>query len=58
MTTSPSVALVTGGSAGLGLALVRGLLDRGWSVIVDARGLRVAVEKLRGDGDNGSRALP
>ena len=38
MTTSPSVALVTGGSAGLGLALVRGLLDRGWSVIADARG--------------------
>jgi NAD(P)-dependent dehydrogenase (short-subunit alcohol dehydrogenase family) len=38
MTTSPSVALVTGGSAGLGLALVRGLAGRGWSVITDARG--------------------
>jgi NAD(P)-dependent dehydrogenase (short-subunit alcohol dehydrogenase family) len=38
MTPTPSVALVTGGSAGLGLALVRGLVDRGWSVITDARG--------------------
>jgi NAD(P)-dependent dehydrogenase (short-subunit alcohol dehydrogenase family) len=38
MTTSLSVALVTGGSAGLGLALVRGLAGRGWSVITDARG--------------------
>jgi NAD(P)-dependent dehydrogenase (short-subunit alcohol dehydrogenase family) len=38
MTTSSSVALVTGRSAGLGLALVRGLAGRGWSVITDARG--------------------
>ena len=32
-----AVALVTGGSRGLGLALVRGLVGRGWSVVTDAR---------------------
>jgi NAD(P)-dependent dehydrogenase (short-subunit alcohol dehydrogenase family) len=32
-----SVALVTGGSRGLGLALTRELAKRGWHVIVDAR---------------------
>ncbi len=32
------VALVTGGSRGLGKALARGLLTRGWSVVTDARG--------------------
>ncbi|QYJ04678.1 SDR family oxidoreductase [Nocardioides panacisoli] len=32
-----SVALVTGGSAGLGRALVSALADRGWRVITDAR---------------------
>jgi NAD(P)-dependent dehydrogenase (short-subunit alcohol dehydrogenase family) len=31
------VALVTGGSAGLGRALVAGLVQRGWTVITDAR---------------------
>jgi NAD(P)-dependent dehydrogenase (short-subunit alcohol dehydrogenase family) len=31
------VALVTGGSEGLGLELVRTLTDRGWTVITDAR---------------------
>src|SRR5690349_19667858 len=34
--TSP-VALVTGGSQGLGLALVRALDAAGWRVVVDAR---------------------
>jgi NAD(P)-dependent dehydrogenase (short-subunit alcohol dehydrogenase family) len=33
----PLVALVTGGSRGLGLALTRELTKRGWHVIVDAR---------------------
>lgn len=32
-----NVALVTGGSRGLGYALVGGLLDAGWSVITDGR---------------------
>ncbi|HTZ07867.1 MAG TPA: SDR family oxidoreductase [Acidimicrobiales bacterium] len=31
------VAVVTGASKGLGRALARGLVDRGWSVVVDAR---------------------
>ncbi|WP_310962259.1 SDR family NAD(P)-dependent oxidoreductase [Nocardioides terrisoli] len=35
--TRPPVALVTGGSAGLGLALVAALADRGWQVITDGR---------------------
>jgi NAD(P)-dependent dehydrogenase (short-subunit alcohol dehydrogenase family) len=32
------LAIVTGASKGLGRALAGGLLDRGWSLIVDARG--------------------
>ncbi|WBQ05463.1 SDR family NAD(P)-dependent oxidoreductase [Kribbella sp. CA-293567] len=32
------VALLTGASAGLGLALAHGLADRGWALIIDARG--------------------
>jgi NAD(P)-dependent dehydrogenase (short-subunit alcohol dehydrogenase family) len=32
------VAIITGASAGLGLALAHGLADRGWALIIDARG--------------------
>ncbi|MEQ4205826.1 SDR family oxidoreductase [Actinopolymorpha sp. B9G3] len=32
-----SVALITGASRGLGLALAGGLADRGWSLVIDAR---------------------
>ena len=32
------VALITGASRGLGLALARALADRGWALVVDARG--------------------
>ena len=35
--TTERVALVTGGSAGLGLALTRALADAGWRVITDGR---------------------
>jgi NAD(P)-dependent dehydrogenase (short-subunit alcohol dehydrogenase family) len=36
---SPSpVGIVTGASRGLGLALVRALVERGWRLVVDARG--------------------
>ncbi|HET8581614.1 MAG TPA: SDR family NAD(P)-dependent oxidoreductase [Jatrophihabitans sp.] len=35
--TSQPIALVTGGSKGLGRALARVLLERGWRVVADAR---------------------
>ena len=41
MTPEPSdrpVALITGASAGLGLALAHGLAGRGWALVIDARG--------------------
>jgi NAD(P)-dependent dehydrogenase (short-subunit alcohol dehydrogenase family) len=34
----PRTALITGASRGLGLALARALADRGWRLVVDARG--------------------
>jgi NAD(P)-dependent dehydrogenase (short-subunit alcohol dehydrogenase family) len=37
-TSNRPVALITGASAGLGLALAHGLADRGWTLVVDARG--------------------
>jgi NAD(P)-dependent dehydrogenase (short-subunit alcohol dehydrogenase family) len=48
------VALITGGSAGLGLALATALAERDWDLIIDARGehdLRTAAAAL------GSRAV-
>src|SRR5215207_6274582 len=46
-----AVAIVTGASRGLGLALARALDERGWRLIVDARGgpaLRAATKGLDG----------
>jgi NAD(P)-dependent dehydrogenase (short-subunit alcohol dehydrogenase family) len=45
------VAVVTGASRGLGLALARALAQRGWKLVVDARGrqgLRAAAATLKG----------
>ena len=43
-----STAIITGASRGLGLALARALADRGWKLVIDARGApelqRVATE--------------
>ena len=47
--SSRRTAIVTGGSRGLGLALVQGLADHGWNVVTDARddaSLRAAVTGL------------
>ncbi len=38
--------LITGASRGLGRALARGLAERGWQLIIDARGA-VELEKIR-----------
>lgn len=45
-------ALITGGSAGLGLELAKGLLGRGWRVVIDGRDperLRHAAASLAGE---------
>jgi NAD(P)-dependent dehydrogenase (short-subunit alcohol dehydrogenase family) len=42
----PRIALVTGGSRGLGLAVVRALASRGWSLVIDARGAE-ALDRAR-----------
>src|SRR4051812_42603864 len=50
------VGIVTGASRGLGLALARALAERGWDLVIDARGeqaLAGAAESLRGAASRG-----
>jgi NAD(P)-dependent dehydrogenase (short-subunit alcohol dehydrogenase family) len=44
----PRIALITGASRGLGLALARALGSRGWSLVIDARGSE-ALEAARAE---------
>lgn len=53
------VGVITGASRGLGLAVARALAERGWRLVVDARGreaLGEAVSEIRGPGE--VRAIP
>jgi NAD(P)-dependent dehydrogenase (short-subunit alcohol dehydrogenase family) len=50
------VGIVTGASRGLGLALARALDERGWRLVVDARGAEALGEALAGL--NGVTAIP
>jgi NAD(P)-dependent dehydrogenase (short-subunit alcohol dehydrogenase family) len=43
------IAIVTGASRGLGLALARALADRGWRVVADARGVAELERAWAGD---------
>src|SRR5437867_2000906 len=47
-TESTHTALITGASRGLGLALANALADRGWRLILDARGAK-ALERARAE---------
>jgi NAD(P)-dependent dehydrogenase (short-subunit alcohol dehydrogenase family) len=44
------VGIVTGASRGLGLALVRALIERGWRLVVDSRGAAVLDRAVSGLG--------
>jgi NAD(P)-dependent dehydrogenase (short-subunit alcohol dehydrogenase family) len=55
------IAIVTGASRGLGLALSRALAERGWSLVVDARGadaLAAAAAELSALGSGSVVAVP
>src|ERR671910_879062 len=48
MTDNAKTALITGASRGLGLALARALVARGWNLIIDARGAKT-LEAVRAE---------
>src|SRR5437763_127511 len=48
MMAQSRIALITGASRGLGLALARQLATQGWTLIIDARGAD-ALESVRGE---------
>jgi NAD(P)-dependent dehydrogenase (short-subunit alcohol dehydrogenase family) len=50
------IALITGASRGLGLALARGLAEEGWTLIIDARGAE-ALETARAELANLTRVV-
>src|ERR1700712_4472089 len=57
--STPPVALVTGGSSGLGLSLVRALDEAGWITVTDARDsdrLRTALDGTTAHGVAGDVA--
>lgn len=51
------VAIITGASRGLGLALANGLAESGWRLVIDARGADALAEAAAWVGD-GTVALP
>ncbi|HZC06337.1 MAG TPA: SDR family NAD(P)-dependent oxidoreductase [Ktedonobacterales bacterium] len=55
MTTTPTI-LITGASRGLGLALARGLAQRGWTLLIDARGAD-ALEAARAELARATRVI-
>ena len=55
--TASAEAIVTGASRGLGLALARGLAERGWRLVVDARGAD-ALERAAAPPARRDRASP
>lgn len=48
MFTVVRTAIITGASRGLGLALARALAERGWELVIDARGVE-SLEAARGE---------